>query len=74
MADKLPPKKGPHMATNTAPVRPKSAKDELLESFGELIDIASRNLTHKEFMKVTQKAKATLKGAVAAHSRRRGTA
>jgi len=62
------------MATTTAPVRHKSAEDELLESFGELIDSAAKRMSHDDFMKAAQKAKKTLDQAIAAHSRRRGTA
>jgi hypothetical protein len=62
------------MATTTTPVRHKSAEDELLESFGELIDSAAKTMPHDEFMKATEKAKKTLDQAIAAHSRRRGTA
>lgn len=73
MAKELPPKKGPNMATST-PVRRKSAEDELLESFGELIDSAAEKMTDKEFKKAADKSNATLDRAIAAHSRRRGTA
>ena len=62
------------MATSRVPVRPKSAEDELLESFGELIDSAAQKLPHDEFMKAAEKAKKTLDQAIADHSRRRGTA
>jgi hypothetical protein len=59
----------------TVPARKhKSAEDELLDSFGNLIDEAAENMTHDEFMKVTKKAKDDLDRAIAAHSRRRGTA
>jgi hypothetical protein len=61
------------MATNTR-VRQKSAEDELLESFGELIDEAAEKMTDKEFEKTATKSSATLDRAIAAHSRRRGTA
>lgn len=52
----------------------KSAEDELLDNFGEMIDESADKMTHEEFMKVTQKAKDDLDRAIAAHSRRRGTA
>jgi hypothetical protein len=69
----LPPKKGPDMAT--APThKQKSAEDELLDSFGKLIDEAAEKATHKEFMKRAKKATETLDRAIASHSRRRGTA
>jgi hypothetical protein len=71
--DKLPPKKGSHMATLPR-VRQKSAEEELLDSFGELIDSAAAKMPHDEFMKTAEKAKKTLDQAIAAHSRRRGTA
>jgi hypothetical protein len=58
----------------TAPVRRKSAEDELLESFGELIDAAANTLPHEKFVKTAEKAKKTLDQAIDAHSRRRGTA
>jgi len=73
MKNSFPPRKGQHVAT--APTgRQTSAEDELLRSMGELIDEAAERLTHEEFMKVTQKAKDNLDRAIAAHSRRRGTA
>jgi len=59
----------------TVPTRQqKSAEDELLDSFGKLIDEAAEKTTHKEFMKRAKKAAETLDRAIAAHSRRRGTA
>jgi len=59
----------------TVPTRQKkSAEDELLESFGQLIDEAAEKMTHEEFMKTANKANETLDRAIAAHSRRRGTA
>ena len=69
----LPPKKGPDVATAPSG-KPKSAEDELLESVGKMIDEAAERMTHEEFMKVSQKAKDNLDRAIAAHSRRRGTA
>jgi hypothetical protein len=74
MATELPPKKGPHMATSRVPVPHKSAEDELLESFGELIDSAAEKMPHDEFIKTAEKATKTLDHAIADHSRRRGTA
>jgi hypothetical protein len=63
------------MATSTAtPVGKKSAEDELLESFGQVIDSAAEKMSKKEFQKTAKKAEATLDRAIAAHSRRRGTA
>jgi len=52
----------------------KSAEDELLDSFGELIDKVAEEVSHEEFMKRAEKANETLDRAIAAHSRRRGTA
>lgn len=67
-------KKGPHMAASRVPVPRKSAEDELLESFGELIDSAAKRMRHDEFMKTAEKAKKTLDRAIAAHTQHRGTA
>lgn len=59
----------------TQPTRQqKSAEDELLDSFGQMIDEATEKLTHEEFMKRAEKANETLDRAIASHSRRRGTA
>lgn len=74
MADALPPKKGPKMATSSVPVRHKSAEDELLDSFGELIDSAAKTMPHEKFMKTAEKAKKVLDQAIVSHQRRRGTA
>ena len=64
MADKdFPPRKGPKMATH-APVRPKSAKDELLDSFGELIDQAEGNMTAREFKGAAKKSSKALDRAI----------
>jgi hypothetical protein len=52
----------------------KKAEDELLDSFSELIDEAAEKMSHEEFMKRAEKATETLDRAIAAHSRRRGTA
>jgi hypothetical protein len=62
------------MATSRVPMGHKSAEEELLESFGELIDSAAKKMSHKEFIKTAKKAKATLDQAIAAHPRRHGTA
>jgi hypothetical protein len=67
-----PPKKGSAMAS--APTPRKSAEDELLEDFEELIDAAEKRLSHDEFMATTEKAKKALDRAIFAHSQRRGTA
>jgi hypothetical protein len=73
MNNDLPPKKGPHMATSRVPPHPdRSAEDELLANFGELIDSAAENMSHEEFMNTAEKAKDHLDQAIAAHSRRRG--
>lgn len=58
------------MALPTSPTRHKSAEDELLEGFGELIDSAAKKMPHEEFMKTANQAKETLDRAIAAHSRR----
>lgn len=74
MADNnSPPKKTSQMATK-GQISRKSAEDQLLESVGELIDSAAENMSHEEFMKMAEKAKTNLDRAIAAHSRRRGTA
>jgi hypothetical protein len=65
--------KGFKMVTST-PVRKHTAEDDLLESFGELIDSAADSMPHKEFMKTAKKTKSTLDRAIAAHSRRHDTA
>ena len=61
------------MATSK-PVPRKSAEDELLESFGDLIDESAEKMTDKEFKEAVKKSTATLDRAIAAHSRRHGTA
>ncbi len=59
----------------TVPARKqKSAEDELLDSFGNLIDSAAETMTDEEFTKAANKSNETLDRAIAAHSRRRGTA
>ena len=52
----------------------KSAEDELLDSFGNLIDEAAEKMTDNEFEEAVKKSSATLDRAIASHSRRRGTA
>jgi len=54
--------------------RQKSAEDELLDGFGKLIDSAAEKMTDEEFSKAAKKSSETLDRAIAAHSRRRGTA
>lgn len=60
------------MPTST-PSKKQTVEDELLESFGELIDSASATMPHKQFMKTAKKTKSTLDHAIAAHSRPRDT-
>jgi hypothetical protein len=67
------PKKKPNIATVPA-VQRKSAEEELLESFGQLIDEAGESMTDDEFLDTAEKSKRTLDRAIAVHSRRRGTA
>ena len=55
-------------------MRQKSAEDELLESFGDLIDEAAEKMSDREFEKAAKKSSATLNRAIVSHSRRRGTA
>ncbi len=62
------------MATTNSPTRQKSAEDQLLESFGKLIDEAAEKMTREEFEKAAKKSAATLDRAIAVRSRRRGTA
>lgn len=61
------------MATST-PSRKKSAEDTLLESFGRHIEAAAKKMTDKEFKNAEKKSTEILDRAIAAHSRRRGTA
>jgi hypothetical protein len=63
--------KKPHISIASSQ---KSAKDALLESFGDLIDEAAERMTPKEFEEAARKSNATLDRAIAEHSRRRGTA
>jgi hypothetical protein len=67
------PKKKPNMATVPSNQK-KSAEEELLDSFGKMIDEAAEKMSHEEFLKTAEKSKQTLDRAIAAHSRRRGTA
>jgi len=74
MANKsVPPKKGPHMAT-TLPARRKSAEDELLDSFAELIDSAAEKMTEKEFKKAAKNSNAALDRALTPRKRPSETA
>jgi hypothetical protein len=66
--ENVPPKKGPHMAT-TLPTRRKSAEDELLDSFGELIDSAAEKMTEQEFKKAAKKSNAALDRALTTRKR-----
>jgi len=61
------------MATSK-PVPHKSDEDELLESFGDLIDEAAETMTDEGFAKAAKKSTETLDRAIAAHSGRRGKA
>jgi hypothetical protein len=61
------------MATFT-PAKNQTAEDELLESFGELIDSAAETMPHRKFMKTAEKAKSALDHAIGAHSQPRDTA
>jgi hypothetical protein len=74
MASNNLPKKGPRVATTLPAHHRKSAEDELLDSFGELIDSAAEKMTDEEFETAAKKSNATLDRALASHSRRRGTA
>ena len=68
-------KKGPHMATiPVAPAKRKSAKEELLEAFGKVLDQASNSAPHRKYMKVAKRVKKTLDQAIASPSRHRDTA
>jgi hypothetical protein len=71
--DKAPPKKGPDMATSL-PARRKSAEDDLLDSFAEIVDKAAENMSDQDFKKAEKKSNEILDRALADHSRRRGTA
>jgi hypothetical protein len=71
--DKIPTKKGPHMASSV-PTHRKSAEDDLLDSFAKIIDNAAKKMSDKEFKAAEKKSSEILDRAIAAHSRRRGTA
>lgn len=63
------------MATVGKPIASrKSAEDELLENFGELLDRAAEKMSHKDFMKTAKKSKAALDHAIDTHRQRNGTA
>jgi hypothetical protein len=57
-----------------ASTRRKSAEDELMESLGNIIDEAAETMTKEEFRDAAKKSTEILDRAIAAHSRRRGTA
>lgn len=61
------------MAT-TVPVRRKSAEDELLDSFGELIDSAAEKMSEQEFKKAAKKSNAALDRALTTRKRPSETA
>jgi len=62
-------------AITTVPARPKkSAEEELLEAVGQMIGEAAERMPHEEFMKTAERTNQILDRAIAAHSRRRGTA
>lgn len=65
-------KRAPRMAAVTP--RQKSAEDQLLESFAELIDSAAGKMTDSEFKDAAKKSSATLDRAIVVHLRRRGRA
>jgi hypothetical protein len=52
----------------------RSAQDELLDSFGQLIDEAAEKMTGEKFQEAARKSTETLDRAIAAHSWRRGIA
>jgi len=63
------------MATVAKPIAShKSAEDELLDSFGELLDEAVEKMSHRKFVKTAKKSKAALDRAIDSHQRRDGTA
>jgi len=66
-------KQGPQMAA-PVPANRKSAEDDLLNSFAEIIDGAAEKMSDKEFKAAEKKSSEILDRAIAAHSRRRGTA
>lgn len=72
---KLPPRKGPKMATSIAsPSRRKSAKQELLDVFAEAMDSAEKTMTAREFRKAAKKASDVLDRALAKRKPRSASA
>ena len=67
------PQKGSRMATSR-PAPKKSAEDNLLESFGELIDSAADKMSDKEFKQAEKKSSESLARALARPKQRRETA
>ncbi len=61
------------MATSI-PVRRKSAEDDLLDSFAEIVDKAAEKMSDQEFKRAKKKSNEILDRALADHSRRCGTA
>lgn len=59
---------------SSVPAHKKSAEDDLLDSFAEIIDNAAEKMSDKEFKAAENKSNEILDRAIAAHSRRRGTA
>jgi hypothetical protein len=57
-----------------ASVSHKSAEEELMESVSKIIDDAAETMTKEEFREAAKRSTAILDRAIAAHSRRRGTA
>jgi hypothetical protein len=74
MANTPPPKKGPRMATVSAPIRRKTAKEKFLDSFGELIDQAEQTMSVRDFHKAADKSNKALDRALDRQKRRSGTA
>ena len=75
MANKLPPKKGPHMATLAKPeVRQKPAKDALFESMDRAIDTAAEKMSRGEFNKAAKDFNKVLDRAVSSPRRNRESA
>jgi hypothetical protein len=66
-------KEGPRMAASV-PAHRKSAEDILLDSLEEAIETAAEKMTDEEFKQAERKSSEILARALAAHSRRRGTA
>ena len=59
--------------SSPVPVRRKSAEDDLLDSFAEVIDNAAEKMSDKEFKAAEKRSSEILDRAIAEHSRRRGT-